>query len=177
MEQLLEAFGIEDYDVEADSSNPTFHPGRCAVISKNGRYIAIIGEVHPLVRANYDMDVRAYIGRVDMQALFELSEVENKQYHQLPRFPASTRDIALLCDDSLPVLTIEKAVKNAIGGILESVELFDHYKGAQIPAGKKSLAFAISMRAADRTLTDAEVNSAMDSALKAVVELGAELRA
>lgn len=177
LEQLLEVFGIEDYDVEADKTNPTFHPGRCAVISKNGKYIATIGEVHPLVRANYDMDVRAYIGRVDMQALFELSEVENRQYHQLPRFPASTRDIALLCDDALPVLTIEKAIKNAIGGIMESVELFDHYKGAQIPAGKKSLAFAISMRAADRTLTDAEVNSAMDAALKAVVELGAELRA
>lgn len=177
LEELLGVFGIEDYDVEADKTNPTFHPGRCAVISKDGRYIATIGEVHPLVCANYDMDVRAYIGRVDVKALFELSKVEGKKYHQLPRFPASTRDIALLCDDALPVLTIEKAIKKAIGGIMESVELFDHYKGAQIPEGKKSLAFAISMRAPDRTLTDAEVNAAMDSALKAVVALGAELRA
>ncbi len=176
LEKLLKAFGISDYDVEADKTNPTFHPGRCAVISKDGRYLATIGEAHPLVCANYDMDTKAYLGRVDINALFELSNVSDKTYHQLPRFPASTRDIALLCDDSLPVLTIEKAVKNAIGDILESVELFDHYKGAQIPAGKKSLAFAIAMRAADRTLTDVEVNSAMENALKAVVELGAELR-
>ena len=176
LEELLEAFGISDYDVEADKTNPTFHPGRCAVISKDGRYLATIGEAHPLVCANYDMDAKAYLGRVDIAALFELSNVNNKTYHQLPRFPASTRDIALLCDDELPVLKIEKAIKNAIGETLESVELFDFYKGAQIPAGKKSLAFAISMRAADRTLTDAEVNASMDSALKAVVALGAELR-
>ena len=177
LEELLKVFGISDYDVEADKANPTFHPGRCAVVSKDGRYLATIGEVHPLVCANYDMDAKAYLGRVDVAALFELANVTNKTYHQLPRFPASTRDIALLCDDELPVLKIEKAIKAAVGEILESVKLFDHYKGAQIPQGKKSLAFAIVMRAADRTLTDVEVNSAMDAALKAVVELGAELRA
>ena len=176
LEELLKAFGVVDYDVEADKTNPTFHPGRCAVVSKDGRYLATIGEVHPLVCANYDMDAKAYLGRVDVAALFELANVTNKTYHQLPRFPASTRDIALLCDDELPVLKIEKAIKTAVGEILESVKLFDHYKGAQIPQGRKSLAFAIVMRAADRTLTDVEVNSAMDAALKAVVALGAELR-
>lgn len=177
VEELLEVFGINDYDVAAVISNPTFHPGRCAEITKNGRLIGTIGEVHPAVCANFDMNVRAYMGRIDLEILFEMADVSNRTYRQLPRFPASTRDIALICDDTLPVLTIEKAIKKAIGDILESVELFDHYKGAQIPEGKKSLAFAISMRAADRTLTDAEVNAAINNALEAVVALGAQLRA
>lgn len=177
VEELLEVFGIADYDVTAVSDNPIFHPGRCAEISKEGRLIGTIGEVHPSVCINYDMGVRAYMGRIDLAALFARSDVTGRTYHPLPRFPASTRDIALLCDDALPVLTIEKAIKAQIGDILESVSLFDHYKGAQIPEGKKSLAFAISMRAADRTLTDAEVNAAMERALNAVSALGAQLRA
>lgn len=177
VEELLEIFGIADYDVTAVTNNPTFHPGRCAELTKNGRLIGTIGEVHPSVCANYDMGVRAYIGRIDLAVLFELSDVSGRTYRPLPRFPASTRDMALLCDDVLPVLTIEKAIKSQIGDILESVSLFDHYKGAQIPEGKKSLAFAISMRAADRTLTDTEVNAAMERALNAVSALGAQLRA
>lgn len=177
VEALLEVFGIADYDVTAVTDNPTFHPGRCATITKDGRPVGTIGEVHPIVCANYDIGVRAYMGRIDLAALFALSDVAGRTYRPLPRFPASTRDIALLCDDKLPVLTIEKAIRVQVGDILESVSLFDHYKGAQIPDGKKSLAFAISMRAADRTLTDAEVNAAMDRALAAVSALGAQLRA
>ncbi len=177
VEALLEVFGVIDYDVAAVTDNPTFHPGRCAEITKNGRFIGTIGEAHPAVCANYDMGVRAYMGRIDLAALFALSNVTNKTYRALPRFPASSRDLALLCDDALPVLAIEKAIKAQIGDILESVSLFDHYKGAQIPAGKKSLAFAISMRAADRTLTDAEVNAAMERALNTLSAMGAQLRA
>ncbi len=177
VEALLEVFGIVDYDVSAVTDNTTFHPGRCAEMTMNGRYLATIGEVHPSVCANYDMGVRAYMGRIDLAALFALSDVTGRTYRALPRFPASTRDLALLCDEALPVLTIEKAIKAQIGDILETVSLFDHYKGAQIPAGKKSLAFAISMRAADRTLTDGEVNTAMERALNALSAMGAQLRA
>ncbi|KAF5034954.1 Phenylalanine--tRNA ligase beta subunit [anaerobic digester metagenome] len=177
VEALLEVFGIADYDVTAVTDNPTFHPGRCAAITKDGRPVGTIGEVHPVVCANYDIGVRTYMGRIDLAALFALSDVAGRTYRPLPRFPASARDLALLCDDKLPVLTIEKAIRAQVGDILESVSLFDHYKGAQIPDGKKSLAFAISMRAADRTLTDAEVNAAMERALAAVSALGAQLRA
>ncbi|MBR6736109.1 MAG: phenylalanine--tRNA ligase subunit beta [Oscillospiraceae bacterium] len=177
LETLFTAFGVSDYDVEAVKDNPVFHPGRCANVTKDGVLLATIGEVHPLVLQNYEIGTRAYLGRVDFKALCAASTVGSRLYHALPRFPASTRDIALLCDDALPVLTIENAIKSAVGEILESVELFDHYKGAQIPEGKKSLAFALSMRAADRTLTDAEVSAAMDRALEAVVSLGAQLRA
>jgi len=176
LEVLLEKFGIRDVDVTPVRDNPVFHPGRCADVTKDGVLLATIGEVHPVVAANYEIETKAYLGRVDLAALKRLSNVHDRVYHALPRFPASARDIALLCDDALPVLTIEKAIRNSVGDILESVELFDFYKGTQIPAGKKSLAFALSLRAADHTLTDAEVAAAMDRALAAVTGLGAELR-
>ena len=175
VENLFDTLGIEDYDVEACHDNPTFHPGRCAVISKDGEEIGIIGEIHPLVCANYGINTRVYVGRLRMRKLYALQGAERK-YHPLPKFPASTRDLALLCDDSLPVLTMEKAIKAAAGKILEKVELFDVYKGSQIADGKKSVAFNITMRASDRTLTDEEVGGAMNRILKALEELGAQIR-
>ena len=175
MENLFDTLGIEDYDVTACHDNPTFHPGRCAVISKDGEEIGIIGEIHPLVCANYGINTRVYVGRLRMRKLYALQGAE-KKYHPLPKFPESTRDLALLCDDSLPVLTMEKAIKAAAGKILEKVELFDVYKGSQIADGKKSVAFNITMRASDRTLTDEEVGGAMNKILKALEELGAQIR-
>ena len=175
VENLLDMLSICDYDVTACKDDPTFHPGRCAVLSKDGEEFGIIGEIHPIVCGNYDIGTRVYVGKLNMRKLFALSN-NDKTYVPLPKFPASTRDIALLCDDSLPVLTMEKAIKNAAEKILEKVELFDVYKGSQIEAGKKSVAFNITMRAADRTLTDEEVNSAMAKIVKAMEELGAQVR-
>ena len=175
MENLFDTLGIEDYDVTACHDNPTFHPGRCAVISKDGEEIGVIGEIHPLVCANYGINTRVYVGKLKMRKLYALQSAD-KKYHPLPKFPASTRDLALLCDDSLPVLTMEQAIKAAAGKILEKVELFDVYKGSQIADGKKSVAFNITMRASDRTLTDEEVGGAMNRILKALEELGAQIR-
>lgn len=175
VENLFDTLGIEDYDVEACHDNPTFHPGRCAVISKDGEEIGVIGEIHPLVCANYGINTRVYVGKLKMRKLYALQSAD-KKYHPLPKFPASTRDLALLCDDSLPVLTMEKAIKAAAGKILERVELFDVYKGSQIADGKKSVAFNITLRASDRTLTDEEVGGAMNRILKALEELGAQIR-
>lgn len=176
IETLLSAVGIEEADVEACRQNPTFHPGRCAVLSVAGQQLGVLGEVHPTVCGNYGINRRAYVAKLNLRTLFSLEKVE-KQYHPLPKFPASTRDIAVLCDDSLPVLTMEKAIKSAVGKILEKVELFDVYKGEQIAAGKKSVAFNIIMRAADRTLTDEEVASAMQKVTAALEALGAQQRA
>lgn len=175
VENLFDTLGIEDYDVTACHDNPTFHPGRCAVISKDGEELGILGEIHPLVCANYGINTRVYVGKLKMRKLYAL-QVTDKKYHPLPKFPASTRDLALLCDDSLPVLTMEKAIKAAAGKILEKVELFDVYKGSQIADGKKSVAFNITLRANDRTLTDEEVGGAMNKILKALEELGAQIR-
>ena len=172
VENLLDTLAIREYDVDAKSDDPTFHPGRCAVLSKDGEEFGIIGEVHPLVCANYGINTRVYVGKLKLRKLFAMMDTQ-RSYVPMPKFPASTRDLALLCDDALPVMTMEKAIKAAAGKILEKIELFDVYKGSQIAQGKKSVAFNISMRASDRTLTDEEVNGAMSKILKALEELGA----
>ena len=175
VENLLDTLAIREYDVDAKSDDPTFHPGRCAVLSKDGEEFGIIGEVHPLVCANYGIKTRVYVGKLKLRKLFAMMDTQ-RSYVPMPKFPASTRDLALLCDDALPVMTMEKAIKAAAGKILEKIELFDVYKGSQIAQGKKSVAFNISMRASDRTLTDEEVNGAMSKILKALEELGAQIR-
>ena len=175
VENLLDTLAIREYDVDAKSDDPTFHPGRCAVLSKDGEEFGIIGEVHPLVCANYGINTRVYVGKLKLRKLFAMMDTQ-RSYVPMPKFPASTRDLALLCDDALPVMTMEKAIKAAAGKILEKIDLFDVYKVSQIAQGKKSVAFNISMRASDRTLTDEEVNGAMSKILKALEELGAQIR-
>ena len=175
VEALLDVLGIADYDVSAISDNPTFHPGRCACISKDGRDIGIIGEIHPLVLQNYGINTKVYAAKLDASALFDLRCV-SKEYKPLPKYPATARDIAVLCDDALPVLDMKKAIQKAAGPILERVSLFDVYKGQQVPDGKKSVAWSLSFRAPDRTLTDEETDGAMKKVLKALDEMGAVLR-
>ena len=175
VENLLETLNIRDYDVDAVKDDPTFHPGRCAAVSLNGEALGILGQIHPSVCGNYGVKKPMYVAKLNMNALFA-AEGEEKKYHALPKFPASTRDLALLCDDALPVLKLEKAIKAACGKICENVALFDVYKGAQIEAGKKSVAFNITMRASDRTLTDEEVGAAMEKVVAAVTELGCIVR-
>ena len=101
---------------------------------------------------------------------------DNKQYHPLPKFPAVTRDLALICDDETPVLTLEKAIAGAAGKHLEKIELFDVYKGKQIADGKKSVAFSIRLRSADGTLTEEQVGSILKKTMQALEKLGATLR-
>ena len=103
--------------------------------------------------------------------------VTEKTYKPLPKFPATTRDLSVVCDDSITVASLEKAIKNAVGKILEKVTLFDVYKGSQIAEGKKSVSFSISMRSMEPTLTDEQADAAMKRVLKAMTEFGAELRA
>lgn len=175
VEELLYACGVDEYDVAAVTDNPTFHPGRTAEITVDGKRIALLGEVHPAVLANYEIGVKSYLAQADFASLLAIGNTDRK-YHQLPRFPASTRDLAFVCDIDLPVLGLEKKIGEAVGKILEGISLFDVYVGSQIPQGKKSVAFSIKMRAADRTLTDEEADAAMKRAIKALKALGIELR-
>ena len=175
VEELLYACGVDEYDVAAVTDDPTFHPGRTAEITVDGKRIALLGEVHPAVLANYEIGVKAYLAQADFASLLAIGNTDRK-YHQLPRFPASTRDLAFVCDIDLPVLGLEKKIGEAVGKILEGISLFDVYVGSQIPQGKKSVAFSIKMRAADRTLTDEEADAAMKRAIKALKALGIELR-
>ena len=97
-------------------------------------------------------------------------------YKPSPRFPALTRDIAVVCDRITPVLLLEKVIAKAVGKTLEHISLFDVYQGDQIEKGKKSVAFSMRLRAADRTMTDTEADEAMGKAIHALEEIGAQLR-
>ncbi len=175
VEELLYKLGVEDYDVEAVTDNPSYHPGRTAVISKDGKVIGTLGEIHPQVLGNYGIGVKAYAAEISFDACFEMSNLK-RTYKQLPKFPALTRDLAFVCKKSEPVLMLEKTIAQAVGKNLESIELFDVYQGSQIPEGMKSVAFNLKLRAADRTMTDEEADSAMKKAVKALEKIGISLR-
>lgn len=172
---LLERLGVTDCDFVQCTDNPTFHPGRCADLMIGDEVCGVMGEVHPQVAVNYELGTRCYVAQLDVDMLF-VHRGAVCTYRPLPKFPASTRDLALLCDDLLPVAQIEKAIRSAVGPVLEKLELFDVYRGAQVPEGKKSVAFSISMRAADRTLTDEEADAAVKRTLKALSQIDVSLR-
>lgn len=181
IEGVLDKAGAENYDIERAETDcsfdelSAFHPGRVAVIKMDGEEIGIFGELHPDVLDNYSIGTRAYVAKINIPELMAKSNSE-KKYKPLPKFPATTRDISVVCDDSVPAAQIEKAIKKAVGGILEKITLFDVYKGKQIEDGKKSVSYSISMRSHDGTLTDEQADKAMDKALKALSEMGVNLR-
>ena len=175
VEELLDAVSVYGYDVEACCDNPSYHPGRCANLVKDGRVFGVMGEIHPVVTENYGMDCRVYCFSLDADALFEMAQPE-KTYKPLPKFPAVTRDLALVCDESIPVGTLEKAIVRGGGALLENIQLFDVYQGAQIEAGKKSVAFSITLRSADSTLKDEQTLAVMKKVMKELEKMGAVLR-
>ncbi|MBR5427388.1 MAG: phenylalanine--tRNA ligase subunit beta [Clostridia bacterium] len=175
IEKLLALSGVKEYDIEAVTDDPTFHPGRTAQILVNGKRLAILGEIHPDVAANYGIKVKPYAAVVDFDYLCEVKN-ETIVYKPMPRFPAATRDIAVVAPRMTPVLLLEKAIKGAAGRYLEKLELFDVYTGEQIASDKKSVAFSLTLRSDERTLTDEEADAAMKRIVKAVSVLGAELR-
>jgi phenylalanyl-tRNA synthetase beta chain len=180
-EQLLDELNITDYEFDICGSNSgfdeaaAFHSGRCAVVSKDGKALGILGELSSKVLENYGIGVKAYAAKLLVPEMMAVTG-GRKVYKPMPKFPAATRDIAVVCDDSIPAAKLEKAIKEAVGGILESVELFDVYKGKQIADGKKSVAYSIVMRSHDGTLTDEQADNAMKKVLKKLGEMGAEIR-
>lgn len=176
VEELFDVVGIKDYDVEPLTDDPTFHPGRTAVVKLGDEVISVIGEMHPAVLQNYEIGTKAYVAQVDFAALLKYGD-NKRSYKALPKFPASSRDLAFVCDSDVPVMKIEKIIAKAVGKILEDIALFDVYVGSQISEGKKSVAFSVRMRAADRTLTDAEADSAVKKAVDELEKLDITLRA
>lgn len=181
IEQILEEFGINDVeyvraaDCEVFDEKYALHPGRSAVILKDGVHLGIMGEVHPEVQNTYKLGTKTYAAKLNIDELMSAAS-GRITYKPLPKFPATTRDLSLICDDEIPVAELEKAIKGAVGKILEKVTLFDVYKGKQIEDGKKSVSYSISMRSHEGTLTDEQADGAMKRVLKALSALGAELR-
>jgi len=176
VENVLNSLGIDNGIFIRESENPSFHPGKTAALKLRNKISGVLGEIHPDVSENYGIDTRCFVAELNLDMLMECAKMD-KKHKALPKFPAVTRDIAVLVDDRVLVQEIEDTIKKQGGGILESAKLFDVYKGSQIPEGKKSIAYAITYRHADKTLTDTEVNKVHDKILRSLEhKLGAELR-
>lgn len=176
MEAICRELNVKGVQFMPEKNNPSYHPGRCANILINGKPAGVFGTVHPTVAARYGLSGEVLAAELPLDTLFEAIDPV-KLYHPLPKFPASTRDIAVLVDDAVPAASMQAAIEKAAGHILENVKLFDVYKGKGIPEGKKSVAYSLSMRAPDRTLTDEECDKAMKNALAALEkDFGAVLR-
>ncbi len=173
LESVFDSFRIR---AEFSASNEVWlHPGRQAQITVGDVKIGVCGEVHPDVAAEYDMPIRLYVAQLDLSALYAI-ETPKVVYKALPRFPAVERDLALLCDDNMPAAQIEKIIRHAGGNMLESVDLFDVYRGAQILSGKKSVAYSLKFRLPERTLSDDDINPVMDKIFAQLKENGCILR-
>ncbi len=153
----------------AVKDNPSYHPGRCAAVSVNGIHLGHLGQVHPLVAQNYGLDCEVYCAEIDFTKAFELLLPE-PTFTPLPKYPAVSRDLSLVCQEEVTVADLENVITAAGGKLLRSVKLFDIYRGTGIPAGKKSVAFSLELRADDRTLTDADSESTVSKILAALAE-------
>jgi phenylalanyl-tRNA synthetase beta chain len=176
VENLLSVLGVDKSEFAKEAENPTFHPGKTAKLLVRKKNAGVLGEIHPDVAENYGIEDRVYVAEIDLKVLFGASKLDRK-YKTLPKFPAVTRDIAMLISDEVTVADIENIIRKSGKELIENVKLFDVYKGKQIPEGQKSVAYSLSYRAENRTLKDEEVNKVHDNIVKALGDkLGAQLR-
>ncbi len=176
-EEILRFAGIDNAKYVAVSDNPTFHPGRTAkIVLPDGTDLGVFGELHPVTRENYTFSCPVYIAELDLGLIRDHSGAE-KKYKPLPKFPAVSRDFSLVCDEEVEVGTLEEAMSSCGVKILESITLFDVYRGSQLPEGKKSVSFSVTLRAADHTLTVDEADKATKKILGALEhKLGVTIR-
>ncbi|MEG1878112.1 MAG: phenylalanine--tRNA ligase subunit beta [Pseudoflavonifractor sp.] len=176
IERILAGMNVKQLSFEARSDIGAFHPGRCAEVRANGVKLGVFGQLHPLTCQNYGMDCDGYAGQLDFETLLAQRAPEAR-YVALPRFPDMTRDIAVVCDAAVTVAALEDCIRRGAKGLIQEIDLFDIYTGLPIPAGKKSVAFNLVLRAEDRSLTAAEADEDVKSVLDLLEqELGAKLR-
>ena len=180
VEEFLEKAGItEELLVSPDMTDrerPYLHPGRKADLWIKKTRIGFLGELHPLVAGNYDIKERVILAVLDLPTVLSLQSSEGKKYQKISNFPPVTRDISLVAPKSILVGDIERAIKDKAGEHFESVTLFDIYEGDQIEENHKSVAFSITFRGKDKTLSDEEITTAMERVMKRLKEMGLELR-
>ena len=176
VEELFSQLGLDKKATYNPDSNRNYlHPGRQADISYDGTVVGYIGEVHPLVCKNYDLETKVYVAVIDMKYMVEFASFD-KKYEGIANFPASTRDISMVVPKEILVGQIEEVFEAKGGAYLESYELFDLYEGAQIGLGFKSVAYSLTFRANDRNLSDEDVNTAMNRILKSLDAMNIQLR-
>lgn len=176
IEAFLRGMNVPEARYTAEKHEPTFHPGRCARVSVGGVDLGCFGQIHPLVARSYGIDGEIFAAELNFTALLSL-QLPEKTYTPLPKYPAVTRDIAVVCDEAVTVAALSDCIRTAGGKLLRSVELFDIYRGKGIASGSKSAAFRLTLRADDRTLTDADSDGVVSAVLAALEkELNAKLR-
>ncbi len=176
VETLLQELRITNVKFEACTDNASYHPGRCAKVYAGETYLGVFGQIHPLVAANYGVDSEIYTAELSFEAMYEMRG-GIPVYQPLPKFPAVTRDIAVVCDEAVTVGALEESIRRGAKGLLKEVSLFDIYRGPGVADGKKSVAFNLVLRADDRSLTGDEADEDVQSILAALsADHGAVLR-
>ena len=182
VENILEAANVNRYDIQRETTNESYHPGRCANLKVGIDTIATFGEVHPEVLINYEINKRVYLAEINITKIVKYSRV-NKKYTEVPKFPAAERDIAVIVDEDVQVGDIEKAITKKCKKLLkcqkglEELKLFDIYRDEKIGKNKKSVAYSLIFRDKTKSLSDDEINPVMEEITKELEEkFGAELR-
>ena len=176
IEALFAGLRMKKASYTAEKSNPSYHPGRCASISIDGEVIGVMGQVHPLVAKNYGIDSEVYCAELNFTKMLGL-RLPDPTFTALPKYPAVSRDLALICSEDITVAQVEEVISASAGKLLRKIQLFDIYRGVGVPEGKKSMAFSLQLRADDRTLTDSDSEAVVNNVLAAVKEqLNATLR-
>ena len=182
IENVLEVSNVNSYDIQKETQNESYHPGRCANIKVGIDVIATIGEVHPEVLMNYDINKKCYLAEVNITKIVKYSK-QNKKYHEVPKFPAVERDIAIIVDEGIEVGEIEKTIirkaRKLLKGkkSLEELKLFDIYRDEKIGENKRSVAYSLVFRDLSKSLSDDEINPVMEEITKELEnKFNAELR-
>ena len=176
VEAILRDLRVSDVTFRACQDDPSYHPGRCAMVYASGHFVGMMGQIHPLVAQNFGVDAELYCAELPLTALMAAKGAD-PEYVPLPRFPSVQRDIAVVCGEAVTVGQLEETIRKGARGLLKEVELFDIYTGAPIPAGKKSVAFNLTLRSDEKSLTAEEADEDVKSILAQLEkELGAVLR-
>ncbi len=176
IQAILRRFRVQNVSFRPVIDNPSYHPGRCAQVLAGETVLGVLGQIHPLAAQNYGVDAPLYCAELSFDDLFAARGTD-AEYKPLPKFPAVTRDIAVVCDEAVTVGALEACIRKGAKGLLKDAALFDIYRGKGVAEGKKSVAFNLILRADDRSLTAEEADADVKSILQTLErELNAVLR-
>ena len=176
VETLLGTLRAGEARFVADKTNPAYHPGRCAKVYLQGKEIGTLGQIHPEVAKNYGVEAELYCAELSFETMFACKS-GTPVFKPLPRFPGTSRDIAVICRADIPVGELRDCILKNGGQYLVDCTLFDVYTGHHIADGMKSAAFSLRMRAEDQTLTDEHAEETVKAVLTALErQFGAVLR-
>ena len=167
METLLNTLRVPAVRFVPERGNPSYHPGRCARVFSGDTYLGVLGQIHPLVAENYGVDEEIYCAELEFETLHSLRGA-TPVYVPLPRFPATTRDLSVVCAEEVTVGDLTECIRANGGAYLEDVRFVGVYRGMPIPPTFKSVTFALTLRAKDQTLTVEHAEETMQAILSAL---------